>query len=85
MWAETVQEVDAQLVHAEVELAERLDRVGMDEHALLVGDADDLGDGLDGPDLVVGVHDRDEGGPGGHGVAEKIEVDESGPVDRDIA
>ncbi len=38
------------------ELADRLDRVGVDRDAELVGDRRQLADRLDGPDLVVGPH-----------------------------
>ena len=58
------QQVDAELVNVDLDLAERLDRVGMDKDTLVMGDPDDVLDGLNGPDLVVGVHDRNEGRPG---------------------
>ena len=38
----------------------------------------DLRDGLDGADLVVGVHDRDQRGLRRHGIAERVKVEEPG-------
>jgi hypothetical protein len=52
---------DRQQVHAESldvdrDLAGRLHGVGMEHRAALSGNRGQLGDGLHGPDLVVGVH-----------------------------
>ena len=49
---------------------------------MLARDTGDLGDGLDGPDLVVGVHDADEGGVGGDGPPDVVGVDEAVAVHR---
>ncbi len=51
-------------------LAGRLGGIGMDEGSRGVGQARDLGDGLDGADLVIGVHDGDEDGVFAQGAAQ---------------
>ena len=44
------------------QMARRLHRVRVEQHALFAADRADLRDGLDGADLVVGVHDRHKAG-----------------------
>ena len=44
-------------------LADRLDRVGVERHPVLGGDRGQLGDRLDGADLVVGPHRGDQRRP----------------------
>ena len=56
------QEIDVELIRRKREMAEGLDGVGMETDAPLAGEPADLGDRLDRPDLVVGVHDGDENG-----------------------
>ena len=48
------------IVDVERHLAGRLDRVGVEQDALLLGDRADLGDRLQDADLVVGGHDADQ-------------------------
>ena len=43
-------------------MTDRLNRVGVKEYAVLPANLADLGDRLNGADLVVGGHDRDEAG-----------------------
>ncbi len=78
------QEVDPELAGVDVDLAEGLDGVGVDGDVALVGDPDDLGDRLNGADLVVGVHDRDEPRLRGQGRAEMVEADRAEGVDGQI-
>ena len=54
------EQVDAQVVHLDGDLADGLGTVAVHQGAVAVGDFSDLGDGLDGTDLVVGVHDGDQ-------------------------
>ena len=51
------QHVDVLLLHVDVQVARRLHRVGVEQHALLVAHLANLRDGQDRADLVVGVHD----------------------------
>ena len=67
------------------QLADGLDGVAVHRDAVLVGDRDDLGDRLDGADLVVGPHHGDE--RDGFRVAvqrrvERVEPDAAEAVDR---
>jgi hypothetical protein len=55
------EQVDAQVVDVEREVGAGLDGIGVEEDAAPPADGADLGDRLDGADLVVGVHDRDKG------------------------
>ena len=50
------QQVDPQVVDADRDLPHGLGAVGVDKHSSTVGNLDDLPDGLDGADFVVGVH-----------------------------
>ena len=54
------QEIHAEGIHVDRQLAARLDRIAMDAHALPMGQLDDGTDGLDHAGLVVGEHDRDQ-------------------------
>ena len=58
------QQVDAERLDVERQLAHRLRGVCVDEHAALVRHGRDLGDRLNRADLVVGVHHADEHRPG---------------------
>ena len=80
------EQVDAQAVDVEVERAGRLHGVGVEGDARVVrlDDARDLGDRLDGADLVVGVHDGDQGRVGAQGAREVVGVDEALAVDREV-
>ena len=53
-------QVDLHFLHVERHLAHALHRVDVEEHALLAGHLAEFRDGLQGPDLVVREHDRDE-------------------------
>ena len=53
--------------HVDGQVPRRLDRVGVEQHPRLPADCADLRDGLDGADLVVGVHDAYQAGVGPDG------------------
>jgi hypothetical protein len=57
------QQIDAEIVHVDRHLAERLGRVGVDKDAARPGQCGDFADRLQGADLVVRVHDADERRP----------------------
>ena len=71
------QEVDAEVVHAHRNLANGLGAIGVHQRAVSMGNLGDLGDGLDGTDLVVGVHDSDQQGIRADGVLHQPGVDHS--------
>lgn len=77
------QEVHAQIVDARRDLPGALRRVGVHERAGRVGDGRDLGDGLNRPDLVVGVHHADEDGVGSDGAPDLLGVDAAQAIDPD--
>ena len=77
------EQVDAEGPHVDGYLADRLHRVGVHQRAALVGDGGNLGNRLDGPDLVVCVHDRDERGVVGHRLPDPVGRDDAPLVDRD--
>ncbi|OPZ80451.1 MAG: hypothetical protein BWY76_03352 [bacterium ADurb.Bin429] len=54
--------IHTQVIHPCCHFAHGLRGVGMEENAILAGDATDLGDGLNRTHLIVGVHDADEKG-----------------------
>jgi len=56
------EQINPQLIDADRNLAGRLGGVAMEHGAVGVGDGRQFGDGLDGADLVVGVHDADQEG-----------------------
>lgn len=56
------EEVDAQLLHIDRQLAERLNGVRVEKHVTLPGDPRQLGDGLNRTDLVVRHHHADQDG-----------------------
>ena len=51
-----------EVIHRHGNLADRLHRVGVEERPMPVGDRGQLGYWLNCADLVVRVHDRDQGG-----------------------
>ena len=73
------EQIDAELVHAGRNLADRLGGVGMEEDPVLAGDARALLDRLDGADLVVGVHDADEDRARRDRPAQVVGIDAAGP------
>ena len=77
------QQVDAEVVDAGGELADRLRGVGVERDAARARDGADLGDRLHGADLVVRVHHADKHGLRGEGVANLCRVDQTGGVDRE--
>ncbi len=81
------EEVHTEVVNPRRDLPGALRGVGVHEHAGRAGDGSDLLDGLDRPDLVVGVHDADEDGARGDGAADGLGIDSSLAVhadDRDL-
>ena len=50
-------QVDVLLVHVDRNFADRLGRVGVEDHAALVTELADFGDRLQHADFVVGGHD----------------------------
>ena len=56
------QHVDLHGLYVDLHAADGLHRVGVEEHAVLLADRGQLGDGLDGADLVVGGHDGHQRG-----------------------
>ncbi len=79
------EEVDAECRDVERQLAGRLHGVRVEQRAAGMGDGRQLGDRLDGPDLVVGVHHRHHRGAVGHRGGEGGRIDDAGPVDRQPA
>ena len=77
-------QVDIVLDHVHRNLAERLHAVGVEQDAALVADLADLGHRLDHADFVVGVHDADQDGLVGDGVAQLIEIDQAVLLQRQI-
>src|SRR5262245_65052597 len=64
------QKIDAEVVDAGRDLADGLRRVGMEQGAVLMGNAGAVLDRLDGADLIVGMHDADQDGTGTDWLAE---------------
>ena len=79
------EQIDAERPHVDRNLADRLHGVGVHQRAALVGDGGDLGDRLNGADLVVRVHHRDERGVVGHRLADPVGRDDAPLIDRDQA
>ena len=77
-------QVDARRVDVERDLADALDRVDVEERALLLDDRADLLDRVDGADLVVGEHDRDQDRLVGHRRSHRRRVDASVLLDRQV-
>ena len=69
-------------VHGNV--SDRLNGVGVEEHTSLPGDGGDLGDGLDGADLVIGGHDGDEDGVGADGRLYRLRVHTAQGIHRQV-
>src|ERR1043166_8665428 len=78
------QEIDAEIVDLGRNLPDGLRGIGMKEDATVVSDARARRDRLNGPDLVVGVHDADENGARRDRLAQIVGGDLSGVVDREI-
>ena len=65
-------------LHVNVQVARRLHRVGVEQHALLPAHRADLRNGQNGADLVVGVHDGDKAGVLPDGVSHLLSGDGAG-------
>jgi hypothetical protein len=55
----------------------------MERYLMFSGDLADFPDRLDAADLVVGVHDRDQGSPGSYGLSHLIGIDDSVLIGRE--
>ena len=55
-------QIDVLLFYINGDIAHGLYRVGVKEHTFFVANLTDFGNGLDGSDFIVGVHDGDKGG-----------------------
>ena len=66
------QQIDAERLDVDRDLAHRLHGVGVHERAVLVCDRGQFRDRLDGADLVVRVHHRDQRRVLGHRLAQAI-------------
>ena len=69
--------VNMHLIHMNGNLCIRLYRIGMKQYAVLFCDLTDLGDGLDGTDLVVGKHHADQNSIGADGCFQLVQADQS--------
>ena len=78
------QQVHAEVVHLDGDLADGLGAIAVHQDALAMGDFGDLRDGLDSADLVVGVHDGDEDGFGGDGLLDLPGVNHTVLIDRQV-
>lgn len=74
-------EIDAELAQGDGEAAGDLDAVGVEEGAVFVGDGSEFGQGLEGAEFVVGVHDGDEGRIGAEGLPQVGGRDETLRID----
>ena len=76
------QHVDVLLLHVDVEVASGLHGVGVEQDTLFMAHGADLGDGQDGADLVVGVHNGHQAGVGQDGVSHLLGGDGAGGAHR---
>src|SRR5450759_4486830 len=77
------QHVDAERADVDGHGAHGLHGVGVEQRALVMSDARQLGDGLDGADHVVGVHDRRQPRVVAKGLLVGVHVDDAVAVDGD--
>src|SRR2546422_1419029 len=77
-------QVDVVLLHIHRNLARSLYAVNVEKDSLFLGDLADLCDRIDYPDLVIGVHDRDQDGLRGDGAAQVVQVDAAVLLHRQI-
>ena len=75
------EQVDAHRSHVHWNLPNGLHGVGMNERAMLVSDRGQLGHRLNRADLVVGVHNRNEGGLVRNDGAQSLGIDDARLVD----
>ena len=73
-------QVDLHLPHVDGQMPRRLHRVGVEKHALFAANPPDGGDGLDGADLVVGKHHRNQRGVRADGCRHLLRGDQPGCV-----
>lgn len=76
--------VDLLGLHVDRNVADRLHRVGVEPDAPFAAELADLGDRLDGADLVIRVHDRHERRVGADGVRDLLRRDEAPLVHRQV-
>ena len=69
--------INMHFVHIDGNLRIRLYRIGVEQYAVLLCNLTDLGDGLDGTDLVVGKHHADQNGIGTDGCFQLVQADQS--------
>ena len=75
MCAEIEAMIDVVVDDVERHLADRLHRVGVEQHAALVAQRADLADRLQHANLVVGGHDGDQNGLVVHGALQVVEIE----------
>ena len=76
------QQIDAEFLHVQRQLARGLGGVGMQQHAFGPCESGDLPDGLQRADLVVGVHDADQIGPFRDHLSHSVGIDAAAAVHR---
>ena len=74
------EQVDLLRLHVDEQMPRSLHRVGVEEHALLPANRADLRNGLDGADLVVGVHDGHQAGILADGLCHLLRGDQAAAV-----
>ena len=84
MWAESERRSTPSRSTFEVEEAGSLHGVGMDQDATFPGEARDVRDRLNGPDLVVGEHHAHEERVGPDRRRDRGRIDDPALVDRDV-
>ncbi len=77
-------QVDVHRLDVERDLAGGLGRVGVEEGLLLAADLADLGERLDDADLVVHRHDRHDHGLVGDGGTQRVEIDQTVLLHRQV-
>ena len=76
------QEVHPQAVYRRRDFPHRLGCIGMKQDTLFTGDFSDLGQRLNRPDLIIGMHDADENSFACDGPAHRLRVNAAGTVNR---
>ena len=66
--------IDVAFIYIDRHLSESLHRIGMEQNSVLFGNLADLFDGLNGSDLVVGKHHRDQDGIRADGLLQLIQL-----------
>ena len=69
--------VNMHLIYIDRNLRIRLYRIGVEQYTVLLRDLTDLGNGLDGTDLIVGKHHADQNGIGADGCFQLVQADQS--------